>query len=141
MTEAEADKILDFLCKRFNGFYTDYSSTHAKLFTGIVIVDNKFFTMQFNRLCIEFLFMKNDSEKNSRFSYVWTSPNSSFFDSQGFDTHIYRVNDGVELSTKNVLEMLFEAAKTHNIFIEQNIFIHRGESLEEVMVKADLEDV
>ena len=131
MTEDEAEKILDFLCRRFKGV----SSWDGFSFT---VKQNCFLKVELNRICVECLY-DDYSKMHVNNSYIWRFP-GKVLKTFHCDARICTLETEDEFTMKNVIELLLKEAKTNNIFIQNSIFIFKGETPEELLVKADLED-
>ena len=114
MTEVEAEKILDFLAKRYerrtNTLIEEFSIDHS---TDNLIVNLK----HYGSCCVWKL---NHIEPN----YYGGN----------------RVKIYGEMTTTNVVSCLFNCAKIYDLNVCGETFVSKGESLEELLVKADLED-
>ena len=130
MTEVEAQKVLDYLIRRFQ---RHPQTTQLK---SMCIVKRGFY----QDLVISYV------AENTNFSKClcfWAVEASCYISTcAAYD------NDRLMLkekgTAKNIVECLFKAAKNKNIVNGLNVhipFIFKGESLEEIKVKMDLENL
>ena len=121
MTEVESVKILDFLFKRWNSNrFFKYSAINLFTAKEGIIAAELFPMFGSGGVCLPFKL-----EVNNYVSYVYC----------------HKPND-------NILKQLIDAAMKSNVEVGcavlklgSNTFIYKGETLEELLVKADLEDV
>lgn len=139
MTEDEAKKILDFLIKRFQR----HPST--------VDVAVKRITKRFNdALIVEYEYTKPNEmwseyhhswvpEYHHSWAFLWACESCG---RSSVPDHTLALDR--KPTAKNIIEFLFKIAKTDNVVVSLNSFcplISKGESLEEIRIKADLEDI
>lgn len=117
MTEHEAKKILDFLTRRF------------KRRTNILIDS-------FKKECTYNHFLLKDNlivKTGNGLYYVWKNYNN-------LKLHEKTVQIDGEMAATKIVSCLFNHAKTCELVVCGNIFVFKGETIEEIKVKADLED-
>ena len=127
MTEVEAKKILDFLAKRLSK-QTSFQLIDSRIFKrnpyGDLVLEFTYGSYTYDDGC---------SEPFCRLTYLWTVE----------DNHTLQLRK--EDTTINIIKFLFSKAKTKTIAIGMGggyiPFINKGESLEEIKVKADLEEI
>ena len=148
-------EILDFLCRRWEKRHHMWRKTVLKEertdgwlsyrhITGIAV--NEYPSMAFERM----LFHAQKKKKKR----IYGSVQVKFFDDDGWYPFYVRPStvDGscdykiVDINSDGdvydvVLRRFLEIAKTDDIILHAQSFIDAGESLEEILVKIDLEDV
>ena len=134
MTEVEAKKILDYLFRRLE--------KQASLANITIHVKRIWRINQSNYS--DLIFEYNDFKHMKQWGFLWIA-------SKSHETAVNAVINTIKINkaftAKNIVEILFDVAKDNNIVIvigaigEYTPFLFKGESLEEVIVKADLEDV
>jgi len=151
MTEDEADKILDFLCRRWSqrviDAYRDLMDLHC-----MIDFSRKRWFLDSGNICLDFKYTwAQRRKKNER---VWIQPqNIRLCAKCDMYNGLWRPciiwipfeEENRMKSNYDILDFLFSFKNNPDIFVERFFenayFIDAGESLEEVMVKADLEDV
>ena len=123
MTEVEVKKILDFLFRRLE---KTISNSYASGRSHYVEVEA--FSVYRNKLYVEYTVFYEDGSVNSVISQLYSSMTRSSID--------------FGINSRNIAECLFNAAKYEDVITgECYVVVFRGESLEEIKVKADLEEV
>ena len=134
MTDDDAKKILDFLFKRVER--NDYAIDISKI-TNIHVG-------HLNRLVVEYetwilsSLLEDNAEPDiiNEHSYILATDNFKL------DTSEYVCLYYKSAMMKDIVECLFRYAKSKDIIIGRmnTVLLHKGESLEEIKVKMDLED-
>lgn len=72
---------------------------------------------------------------------VCLSLGNSWSTTEALHVHFKRFLSNHSDKPANILDFLFKEAKTYEIYALNTPFIYKGESLEEIKIKSDLEDV
>ena len=146
MLEDEAKKIVDWLCIRWKNKIIDfYKNRNAQLKLVMKFSDRKWrVNNEDSTLSLDFayawLFMVDESQWHNTFSKLYATPEFKYFDYNGM------LKSYVELKTDSeFLDFVFKFNK-EGVYVKDwqedgACFIYPGESLEEIKVKMDLEDV
>ena len=118
MTESEAKKILDFLAKRYERRTNTlvYSFSKERAYDLNLLKDN--------------LVVK----KNTGSYYVWKLGYNCL------DLYEKTVRIDGEMTAAKIVACLFNHSKTWDLVVNGDVFVFKGETIEELLVKADLED-
>ena len=144
MTEAEAKKIIDWLCKRWEKKVIGFYKNQNDRFKLIVKFLNRKWRMN-----------NEDSTLSLNFEYAWLTPDESrWFNTfsklyaapelKGFDYNDI-LKSYIELKTDSeFIDFVFKFNK-EGVYVKDwqedgACFIYPGESIEEIKVKMDLED-
>ena len=131
MTEAKAKKILDYLIRRFQ---RHPQTTRLK---SMCIVKRGFY----QNLVISYV---AESTNSSNCLCLWAVEASCYISSCAACDNDRLMLKEKGNTAKNIVECLFKTAKNKNIVNGLNIyvpFIFKGETPEEILVKADLEEI
>lgn len=115
MTEDEAKKILDFLVRRFERT----SSMLIDKFSRDNTTDNLLVRTKYNGLFLVWIW---NLDPNDRVNF-------------GTTVKIYS-----EMTATKIVSCLLNHAKTHDLVVSSYELVFKGETPEELLVKADLED-
>lgn len=129
MTEDEAKKILDFLFRRLEKTISNSYMSGRKHH-----VEVEAFSVYRSELHVEYAVFYEDGSVNSVISQLYSSMTRSSIEYFGCSFF--------GITSRNIAECLFSAAKNEDVITgECYVVVFRGESLEEILVKADLEEV
>ena len=140
MTETEAKKILDWLCVRWAKKIQHFYKTQKSMDMAVKMSDERCLVSDYNvfELVFEVVFFDDYERVESKFNF---NSRLVYGDDQ---VEILKAKSGSKSQFADVLESVFFLNK-HNVWVEgwdrYGInFIDAGESLEEILVKMDLED-
>ena len=154
MTEDEANKVLKFLMKRAYAKNSEWFLDKVRLHVNVknsfnvdvmFIIENGVISLEFTDdiLAVERNWSKHDFQAN-----LWTLKEDFTLPRFLFPTernrhYILCLEDKVTM--KNLVKHIFNTAKSRTVVLSIGFmvipFVHKKESLEEILVKSDLEDV
>lgn len=125
MNEVDISKVVSFLLKRWE---------RSVAYGGMIKASN--IIVYKNYLKIEY---RHPNLLNVTYAFLeikktWTLPDI-------LRLHFEKFLEKHKCTPANILKFLFKEAKTYEIYALGIPFIYKGESLEEVIVKADLEEI
>ena len=123
MNEVDINKVVSFLLKRW-----ERSAYDGMIKASNIIVYRNYLKIEYRHPNLNVTYAFLEIKK------TWTLPDI-------LRLHFEKFLEKHECTLANILDFLFKEAKTYEIYALGTSFIYKGESLEEVIVKADLEEI